>query len=756
MNLLQLLPDNLPFQNTALKEAPLIVYDKLKLDKSTNLKLPALGNHIFFQLDQEACFSLKVLNQAEDLKEAFLPDYFEENEASTFFKEQSLLSYNLQGKLQSEGNLEAGDLGGLNIVAGQTAEISKISPHPNNISINEALVEDLKNFADLLTQKNQVALPDSLKPNEALNYALTGNLSFEISVNLLKVLSVAFAPVFSLTPGPKVPLAIDSSLQIGFKAIKKDSFRLQIVKRTDHRFKLSLQKEKLKDNTFSISAGVGISLREKDTELVTQIIDEYFEGYLGKPLNEIEGILNKAEQIREDSFLVQLADKIAFNGTGVEQLKEQFKTYKNKISETREKVLQTITNTVQAGIDYKYRKVASQNILLEASLTGDFLIKHLSNILKLNIGELITDARNNTQGIEVQNYLLEKNLTIEDQISYGISLGNMALKSASKQIYVYDEKMTGLENEREIQVSFLDERKITIFGEEAIVRASLDAETPTPGSNLTYNEIDCSFTLTTEKKDRKIRPWDKKDLQRFLQTALIWNVIDETELDTFFDTTWENLLRNRDVNYECKIHIPHSIFRQTIESLAKHASIEAISEAIAASILPNNSDKRSMLISARKEFYTPLILNAFQEKEIQTTLDQPIFTQKYPHWRQYEITQIDNRDFSGTDSFMGIANNRTFKHFQKLISAINLLNHQFQNNKIIDAKLEKSVLKFFFEAFHAIVKDPSGFAQRWMGYYLLTSIAKEYPEVTTSVVNTLTIHYPGQNNKKTALLIGGK
>jgi hypothetical protein len=105
---------------------------------------------------------------------------------------------------------------------------------------------------------------------------------------------------------------------------------------------------------------------------------------------------------------------------------------------------------------------------------------------------------------------------------------------------------------------------------------------------------------------------------------------------------------------------------------------------------------------------------------------------------------------------MGISNNRTFKHFQKFISGINLLNHQIQNNEVIESNLDKSVLKFFFEAFHAIVKDPSGFAQRWMGYYLLTSIGKEFPEVTTSVINTLTIQYPDQKDNKTALLIGGK
>ncbi|WP_036163794.1 hypothetical protein, partial [Marinilabilia salmonicolor] len=203
-------------------------------------------------------------------------------------------------------------------------------------------------------------------------YAFTGNLDFEISVNLVKILSVAFAPVFSLTPGPKVPLSIDSSIQIGFDAVKNDSFRVQIGKQTDGKFKLLLQKDNLKDKTFSISAGLNISIREKDAEIITRIIDDYLEKYLGKPLNEIESILEQAEEIRANSFLVSLADKIAFNGTGVQQLREQFNIYKNKIYEARKKVQETITASLQAGIEYKYRKAKNQSILLEATLSKDF------------------------------------------------------------------------------------------------------------------------------------------------------------------------------------------------------------------------------------------------------------------------------------------------------------------------------------------------------------------------------------------------
>jgi hypothetical protein len=756
MNLLHYLPDHLPSRNNLLRDAPLTIYDKLKLDKTTTVKLPALGKEIIFELHQDAAFSLKVFNHAKDLKEASIPDYFKKGEAEKFFKDQSLLSYRLWGRLQSEGDLQGGDIGGLNITAGQTAEISKTTSHPNDISLDIALIKDLKHFTALLTGSDQASLLNSLKVHEAMAYAFTGNLTFEISVNLLKLLSVAFAPVFSLTPGPKTPLSINPSIQIGFNAIKNDSFRVQISKQADDRFKLFLQKEILNDKTFSVSAGLNISIREKDAESIAQIIDDYFETYLGKPFSEIENFLNQAKELKEDSFLVELAYKIAFNGTGIEQLREQFDIYKNKIYEARKKVLETITATVEAGVEYKYRKAANQSTLLEATLSGDFLIQQIDNILKLNITHLISEARKNVPGIEVQNYLQEKNLTIEEHLTFGISLGNMALKSATKQIFVYDEKLSGLERERAIQIAFLDERKVTVFGEEATVRASLDAETPTPKSTLAYSEIDCSLTLTTWKSDRRIRPWDKKDLQQFLQTALVWNIFDEDESEDFFTSIWENLLKNRDVEYECKLHIPHQIFRQTIQSLSKNASIEAISEAIAASILPNKSDQRSLFISARKEFYTPLILNSFEGQDILESLNQPLYTQKYPKWKQYEITQINNQNFSGSDSFMGISNNRTFKHFQKFISAINLLNHQIQNNEVVESNLEKSVLKFFFESFHTIVKDPSGFAQRWMGYYLLTSIVKEFPKITTSVINTLTIQYPDQKNNKTALLIGGK
>lgn len=755
MNLLQLLPNILPFRNKALKEAPLIVYDKLKLDNSATAKLPALGSDILFQLDQDAAFSIKVINTEEDLKEASIPVLFDENEAASFFTGQSLLSYNLLGKLRSEGNLEGGDIGKLNLSAGQTAELSKITPHQNHITINDALAKDLINFTEIFSASEQASFPDSLRPHEAFAYAFSGDLNFEISVNLLKLLSVAFAPVFSLTPGPKVPLSIDTSLQIGFKATRKDSFKVLIGKKSNSKFRLVLQKNKEKQKDFSISANLTLQLQESDERMLTGILDDYFEKYLGKPFNEIERILDQAEELREDSFLVHLADKIAFDGTGVEQLREHYNGYKQKISDAKANVLKIATSSISAGIDYEYRKVESSGVLLNAELSEEVLAKEIKNIVKLNINPLIGKAKKGIPGIEIITYFKEKGLTIEDRLSIGISLGNWALKSASERIWQYDEKNTGLEGLREIKLAFLDKKTVTIFGEEASIKASLDAETPQPDSSLRYNQLDCAFTLISKKTDKRVHQWDKRDLHRFLQTALTWHILDEKELNEFFETIWDQLLKNKNIEYECKIHIPPAIFAETIKAISLNASIEAITDAMAVGILPNKADDRSMLISARKEFYKPLIADALSGRDIRNTLEHPIYTEKYRQWRNHELNRIENQNQSGTDSFMGISNNQAFRHFQQLISGINLMNDRLQNSKVIEEDLTDSVLHFFFDAFHNIVKDTSGYSQRWLGYYIMQSLTTQSPETSKSIVNTLTVLYPGENDKKEALIIGG-
>ncbi|WP_291855174.1 hypothetical protein [Marinilabilia sp.] len=755
MNLIELLPIDRPFKNLILK-APLIVYDKLKFSNAKEFSVPVINRKLLIQVDTEADFTIRVINKEADLRDEWEASYLSSEELFEILKNQSLVHYSLRGQMKSSGTLTLSDIMGFEIGASGSVELSQITTHANSTTIGNALKTDLTDYKNLLTQSGDSSFWDTLKPNDALIYSLIGNLDFEVSINILKLISMAFSPVFALTSsGSKVPLKINPSAGIRFKAVKNDSFKILIAKKNDTSFTLLLQKNQQREKNFEVSGTLSVMLIDADVIKVNELIDDYFEKYLGKPLTEIETILQKAEEIEQDHYLIRLAENIAFNGTDLAQLKERFEAWKLEIAAAREKVFNIISKSITAGIAYEYRKIQSTGTLFEARLSKEVLTSELKNVLTLSISNLISAARNHLPGIEVKNYLLEKNLSIEEQFSFGISLGNMALKSASKQIYQYDEKNIGLKADRLIKLSFLDEKVVTVFGEEVTIEASLDAETPTPKNPLTYNELEYNFTLTSKKSDRRIRPWDKKDLHRFLQTALVWNIFGEEELSEFFASTWNNLLKNRDVEYECKLHIPHGIFPQTIHALSHNASVEAISNVMAASILPNNFDKRSLLMSARREFYTPLIMSAFQGKDIMNHLDQPLYTDKYKRWRHYEITQIQNQNTSGTDSFMSIANNRTFKHFQELISAINLLNDRLRNKKILEPDLEESVLKFFFKAFHSVVKDSSGFAQRWLGYFILESITKESPLMLGSVVNTLTIIYPDDNNKKEALLIGG-
>jgi hypothetical protein len=756
MNLLSLLPANLSFRNIKLKDAPLILYDNLEFSNATEASIPVIGREISLQLKRDSGFTLKVFNKQEEFDDVQETSWLSKKELNEILRNHSFVSYSIFGKVKSNGSLSVSDILGFEIGANQAVELSQITTHNNEMTIDEALITDLTDFKNVLTQSGDSSFRDTLKPNNALIYSLIGNLDFEVSVNILKLLSVSFAPVFALTKsGPKLPLKINPSTEIRFKAVKNDSFKILIAKKTDGNFQLSLSKNRQKEHSFHVSGELSVRLPDADEEKISRIIDTHFEEYLGKPLNQIEEVLSEAEEIRENSFLIRLAERIAFQGDTLEQLTEHFQSYRDKIFSARQKVLDIISASIKAGIEYEYRKIRENGVVLQAIVSKDILTEELKNLITLNIDNLIAKARKNEPGITIESYLQEEKLTIEERFSFGISLGNMALKSASKQIYQYDEKNIGLESNREVKLAFLDEKMVTFFGEEATVSASMDAETPTPATTLTYNELEYNFTLTSKKSDRRIRPWDKKDLHRFLQTALVWNIFEEEELSEFFDSAWNNLLKNRDVEYECKLHIPHGIFPQTIEALSQNASVEAISEAMAASILPNNSDKRSLLISARKEFYTPLIMDAFQGKDIMNSMQQPLFTDKYKKWTNYELAQIQSQDMSGTDSFMSIANNRTFKHFQKLISGMNLLNSQLQTQQILENNLEESVLKFFFKSFHSIVKDSSGFAQRWLGYYILESITKKHPDIQPSVVNTLTIIYPDDNNKKEALLIGG-
>ncbi|MBN1116023.1 MAG: hypothetical protein JXA77_02380, partial [Bacteroidales bacterium] len=436
MNLLSLLPANLSFKNTKLKDAPLLLYDNLKFSNATEAAIPVTGRELSLQIKREAGFTIKIFKKEEEFDDAQETSWLSNEELQKILRNHSFVSYSIYGKVKSNGSLSVSDILGFDIGANQAVELSQLTTHNKEMTIDEALITDLTDYKNLLTQSGDSSFWDTLKPNDALTYSLIGNLDFEVSVNILKLLSVAFAPVFALTKsGPKVPLKINPSAQIRFKAIKNDSFKILIAKKMDGNFRLSLNKNRQKEHTFHVSGELSVHLPDADEEKISRIINTHFEEYLGKPLNRIEEVLREAKEIRENSFLIRLVERIAFEGDTLEQLTEHFHTYRDKIISARQKVLDIVSASIKAGIEYEYRKLRENGVVLEAIVSKDILTSELKNLVALNIDNLIAKARKNEAGITIESYLQEKKLTIEERFAFGISVGNMALKSASKQIY---------------------------------------------------------------------------------------------------------------------------------------------------------------------------------------------------------------------------------------------------------------------------------------------------------------------------------
>lgn len=763
MNIYEQLPKILPFGDSKISEAPLSILDEGLLQKKLEDQIPVLDQTLKFCIEPQAGCNINVINDLDDLKDEKLnlstengDFYLNSEQLKRIFQDKAILKYSINGKIKSGADVNLKDILGFELGANQSIELGYYKIHNKDKTVETAVKDDLFDFTVPLLKNNDKTYWDSINVNDAFTYDLNGDLSIALSVNLVKLLSVAFAPVFALTSfSAKVPLKLDPSIGLKFKATKTDEFSYFICKVSSDKYRVTLKKVRQKDNSFNFNAGISIGFADSDIKQITTIIDSHFEKYLGKPISEIETILEKAEQVSSNDYLQFLAEKIGFNGNTIPQLKNAFDNYKEDIINSKKKVLEIIEDTLKLGFEYNFRKIKSNGILLDAYISQDVLITQLKHLLTLKINDLIALGNSDNKNVEIISFMTETFEKIEKSFSYGISLGNWSLNSTLSTVYEYNEKLDRKLNHREVKMSFLDEQSVKVFGEKAIISASLDTETPIPDDSLSYNELDYCFTLSYSKTDKRIRKWDKRDLLRFLQTSIIWGAVDEDDFDELNESVWDLLVKDRDVKYECKLQIPEKIFPDTLKAMTENATTNAISEAIAASIFPNKSDERSLYMSARKEFYTPLITGAFEKKDVIKMMELPLYKKKYKKWSRYELNRISDQNFSGRSSLIAISDDKTFKKFQHLTSGLNVLNHSIKEHLPLEHNLKKSTLKFFFDTFHGIVKDKSGFAQCWLGYFILDSIEKYNPDLLKDISKTLEITYLDSNNKKAVMLIGG-
>ncbi len=760
MNLKGIIPE-LPFQGKALKDVTLKLYDDVNFTDNIKEEVRVVDSKLILNIEPSASIDTYVINEPDDIDNEELSDfYLTDSELSKELQNNVVVMHAINGRLNSSSGQPIKDILSFDLGFNKSIWLKWYKPYDKNLTVEEALGGELQDFKTLLTDSNDRVFWDKREINEAFSYSFNGQLDFNVTVDLVKVLSMAFAPVFALTgAGQKIPLEINPSLKVTFKVAKEDVFECLIHKIHKNECRLKLLKKKVSTKGVALSGGLSLSLMDADQDKVKKIIDEYFEDYLGASINEIDKAIEKYDTFVEDEFLGELIDKIDFVGDNIDKLKQHYIDFKAKILKSKESVLKLVSETVKLGLTYEYKKVVEKGVFMEADFSMDMLNKHIKEIVKLDIRNILDAARGGEKGIKVNEYFTEDLKTFERHFSIGISFGNWSLRSSNEDIYNIDKKYYDLQEKRTVTISYMHKKEKITGKEKLAYQVSMNCESNVPDDDISYDELEYAFTLTTVKFDDKVKGKkgrrDMKDLNLMLTTAVAWGGIDVQQIQSYSNDIWKKIYGDENVSYECKLSIPVSVFEDVLSVISQYITLESIADAMAVAILPDKKIKESTNVDARLRFYSRIINNRFKGIGTEITLREEYYEENFKKWALHELDRATYTVDKDSPYIGGEDVDRAKDIALELVGSIKDLNHKIKTGAQLENhqnRKSKTVLNRFFKQLKRISKDRRGYSQRWFGQLIIAGLEQNNPELLKELVRTFTITYQEESKEKVMVI----
>ncbi|MBR8537650.1 hypothetical protein KDU71_18920 [Carboxylicivirga sediminis] len=770
MNLYPLIPKAAKVGLMPLDEAELQLLKNAEISKNGSFDVPLLNNAVL-DFETSAAANIWVYNNTDDLRNDDLDGfYLSDDDCKKVMKEQAVVRYSIGAKLRAKAGGSIKEILGFEIGANRELDVSMYRLHDLSTKTSEAVYQDLLDFKSLLNDSAKAEFWDGFLPNEACSYALKGQVSGKIDVDVVQLLSTVLAPVFTLTKsGTQLPVSIDPSISVSFSFKREDNFECLVRKVEDKVFALKLGKAKSSSKELGINAGVSIESLDVEKEKIIQIIDKYYENYLGKPTGELDELIAQTDDYLSDETIATIIEKIDFVGDTYEELKAHYNEYKDKIADVKEKVIALLSAKVEIGLEYEYRKTMTTGVLLEATVQQDFLMANFGDVVKLKVASLLVHHRDADDApFKVNNYFSEKGLEFSRRFALGLSIGNWTLSSYTQKELEVEEKEIGVNGKKAISISSLKEKGAFVFAEQSKIAISLDAETKHPAQELHYDDLDYTLTLIAGKEDGKIKgrikerknkkKGDVKDLNAFIQLAVVWGALADlshTDSQKRLSELWNKIKHCDDVEYECKLHVPSEVFVCLANAMRSSMGYEILARSMAASVYENKNEDSARMAS-REDFYYQPILDFYNTRSTNNLFAHNKYRRSYKKWRNFETNRLSLNPVNRPSYFGGIPFDESLKSYQELLKAFNNFDEKISKSKALKIDVDharKSEIAKLFGFIESVVNDKRGFNQKWFGYMILELIEMHYPDKADAISCTFTIQTT-TGNKDEALVFG--
>lgn len=749
MNILEHIPtitNTIKELKTPLKEVEFSIINNQLFEKPFKHDLPVFDSQLFIDLNAESSFKINVFNSSDDFDEQENTILSKDHFYKSLISKKAIIEYIIEGSLKGNAETSASKYFSLEASGQQGLAINWCKVHENEKTTVETIANEISNLKEIFSECTKEAFWNSFDIHEGVGFALDGEFKGALKIDIVEVLSSILAPVFALTStGKTLPFDAGASSEIGFSFSKKDNFQCFIHKHKEDRFHISINKQKKTSKGIGLSASIGVSLNTDAIEKVYQFIDTYIEKYLG---GTIESAKEKVNENLGSNDVIEILQKIDFQEIPtVENIIDFLDDYQEKIDSAKEKVLLLLKLKLELGLEYSYRKSVSESSMLDAFVTTEILSKHITSILKLDISPVLEEDK-----IEINRFLSGKGLEINNTLSIGLKLGNWSVGRTVEHNEQFIDIKHGTDD---IQREVIYGLEKSIFADlaghrEANFKLVLDVETPTPKSNLNYNNLNYSLSLQNTFIDEKVRGNNKEidGIERLLFIAVVWGIIEEEEYQETLNAIINKIDGTEYYKIETLFHVPPSVMGDLFTVLGKNVSPEDFSQSLAVAVLPNDKVEKSKYMDNRKNFYAPLLLKKMELQSVQPLLNTSYYKK-------------DNKTWTRKDRFIkaNTIEKTFFDYYHAIISSFKGLYVDFEKNTPIPNELEGSQLDRAFDRVKQVFDKANsgkknGYEQRWFGHLLYSCVEKHLPEKADQIEKSFVIKYKKDGEEEQTIIVG--
>jgi len=679
-----------------------------------------------FAINPTGSLSIAVLNDAADVDEDQLVG--QAGSANGLGPQLQLddkvayLKLRAEAGVKASGGVSLGSLIGVDAGGEGSVAFADYRAFPRSASMLETLQNTIDGGARFVTKVDDVL---ELGVNEALMLRRKGTLRLAVEV-AWSDLFTGQVGALSKALGTTAPIQLSSKagVTIGVQAKISDEFVLVISRPSTHEFRLAVRKSHSSGAAVSADAGIDVGFAEP--QQVEGLIGAVIDGAIGAPLAKAKEILAAASLDSLDGAQRRIAEaviaRLGLDSTlvTIAEARERLNTLESKAHSV---IADLIRTRITLSFAYEYNRVSSTTSLVQV-LLSEANLKILHADLAASRTESLA-AKVGEPGIMVETYLNEKEVTRTHSWGFTLGFGKWATLGGKDLKKVTTVRRTDIDGR--VQDAYQGARSYegTWIGETFRWGVDFKADMKEFAREPLVSDFGFGLHLYWLDDQKEL---SGVELERWLDSAVIWHVIREVDLIDVRARLAPAL--GDKATLSVQMVIPDTAIRFMLPLLAS-ASADGFASALGAAMPWMNATARSSA-TRRSALYGPLWSSFIQSperpmSELRNIAAEHLSKHGHQDMRVRELTP-------GTDSFSfaGLTrlNGDTIDACNKFARGMQILNSSIQsgakNQKTID-KVYGEVNDLFAHSHHV----------RALGIHLADVAARA--GVAGSVTRTMTV-----------------